>query len=318
MCGRLEQLSIAEIKAMPHIHETEELVVNWHITAACNFRCRYCFASWEGPRSEVWKNPNDTGCLLRSLHDFFDPANPHSPLHERLRWRSVRLSLAGGEPTLLGNRLADVAAQAKELGFRVSLITNGSRPAIITAAAPHLDVLGISMDTAAAATATLIGRTSSGGEGVSPEDAAALVPAVRSARPGIRIKLNTVVSSANVGEDLSELLQHLKPDRWKVMRMLPVLNGELAVDAAAFHSFVHRHRAFRSLMTVEDNRDMEATYVMVDPQGRFFQNGNGTQGYSYSRPILDAGAEAAFRNMAFRPEGFASRYPATPAVAGSR
>lgn len=25
----------------------DELVVNWHITEACNYNCRYCFAKWE-------------------------------------------------------------------------------------------------------------------------------------------------------------------------------------------------------------------------------------------------------------------------------
>lgn len=87
---------------------------------------------------------------------------------------------------------------------------------------------------------------------------------------------------------------------------------------AHIRSFVHRHRALRSLMTVEDNRDMEATYVMVDPYGRFFQNGNGMQGYSYSRPILEVGAPAAFAEMAFRSDGFASRYAATGVDGGGR
>ena len=28
----------------------EELTLNWHITEACNYRCRYCYAKWtDGP-----------------------------------------------------------------------------------------------------------------------------------------------------------------------------------------------------------------------------------------------------------------------------
>ncbi len=317
----LGSFHLPESKAVPaHIIEAEELVVNWHLTAACNFRCRYCFASWDGggPGCEVWRDATETGRLLASLRHLFDPANPTTSLRERLRWRAVRLSLAGGEPTLLGDRLPEIAAQARELGFRVSLITNGSRPAVVAKMAPHLDILGISMDTADAATARLIGRTSSGGDGVSPGDTEALLLATRATHPGLVVKLNTVVSSANVDEDLSGLVQRLRPDRWKVMRMLPVLTGELAVDAAAFRSFVHRHRAFSSMMTVEDNRDMETTYVMVDPHGRFFQNGDGMPGYSYSRSILEVGATAAFAEMAFRSDGFASRYAATGVDGGGR
>lgn len=317
----LGSFHLPESMAMPaHIPETEELVINWHLTAACNFRCRYCFASWDGgtPGGEVWKDPTGTEQLLASLHRLFDPANPLSPLRERLRWRSVRLSLAGGEPTLLGSRLSDVGAQAKKFGFCVSLITNGSRPDVVGDVAPYLDVLGISMDTADGTTAALIGRMSPAGDGVLSRDAEALLDRVRAAHPGLVIKLNTVVSSANVGEDLSDLVQHLRPHRWKVMRMLPVLSREMAVDAAAFRSFVHRHRAFRQLMTVEDNPDMEATYVMVDPHGRFFQNGNGTQGYSYSRPIQKVGASAAFAEIPFRSDGFASRYTVLEANGGRR
>ena len=26
---------------------TKELVVNWHITEACNYKCDYCFAKWD-------------------------------------------------------------------------------------------------------------------------------------------------------------------------------------------------------------------------------------------------------------------------------
>lgn len=29
-----------------------ELVINWHITEACNYRCRYCYAHWTVNRPE--------------------------------------------------------------------------------------------------------------------------------------------------------------------------------------------------------------------------------------------------------------------------
>ena len=25
----------------------EELVINWHVTEACNYRCRYCYSAWQ-------------------------------------------------------------------------------------------------------------------------------------------------------------------------------------------------------------------------------------------------------------------------------
>ena len=30
-----------------------ELVVNWHITEACNYKCSYCFAKWNRQKNEV-------------------------------------------------------------------------------------------------------------------------------------------------------------------------------------------------------------------------------------------------------------------------
>jgi radical S-adenosyl methionine domain-containing protein 2 len=36
------------------------------------------------------------------------------------------------------------------------------------------------------------------------------------------VKVNTVVSRANVGEDLAPVLAALRPDKWKVFQVLPV------------------------------------------------------------------------------------------------
>lgn len=298
-----------------HIPNTQELVINWHLSEACNFRCRYCFASWERghPNAELWRDEVATLNLLESLHVFFKPDNVSNPLRSGLAWNSVRLSLAGGEPTLLGSRLTDIAAQAKSLGLRVSLITNGSRPEVIAATTPYLDMIGISLDSANDETNAVIGRASPSGSKVSAADAMEIVERARAAHPGMVVKVNTVVSAANAGEDLSGLIARLRPDRWKVMRVLPVLTDELAVDAEAFRAFVDRHRCFRGLMTVEDNPDMERSYVMVDPDGRFFQNGTGNRGYRYSPPIPEVGVEAAFGAVGLRPGGFAARYPADQA-----
>lgn len=292
------------------IPETEELVINWHITEACNFRCRYCFASWEKAvgGKELWRSEDSFHRLLEALHGLFSLCSSDDPLRGGLRWRSLRLSLAGGEPTLLDGRLVDVVAYARTLGFNVSLITNGSRPDVIDGVARYIDMLGLSVDSLGELTNEAIGRACSKGSRVSADGAVAIVRRARSHRPGVSIKINTVVSAANAGEDLSELILRTHPDRWKVMRMLPTVTDALSVNADAFRSFVDRHRAFQSLMTVEDNTDMAKSYIMIDPYGRFFQNEPGLHGYRYSRPIPEVGAGAAFREVAFSPAGFASRY----------
>ena len=56
--------------------------------------------------------------------------------------------------------------------------------------------------------------------------------------------------------------------------------------------------------------DMRESYLMIDPHGRFFQNGSldAGQGYTYSRPILEVGADAAFAEMTFDHDRFSARY----------
>jgi radical S-adenosyl methionine domain-containing protein 2 len=39
---------------------------------------------------------------------------------------------------------------------------------------------------------------------------------------GFKLKLNTVVSEPNKDDDMTELIKRLRPDRWKVFKVLPV------------------------------------------------------------------------------------------------
>lgn len=40
---------------------------------------------------------------------------------------------------------------------------------------------------------------------------------------GLKVKLNTVVNAYNLNEDFSSILEEIKPDRWKVLQILPVI-----------------------------------------------------------------------------------------------
>lgn len=112
-----------------------------------------------------------------------------------------------------------------------------------------------------------------------------------------------------MAENLLPALALLQPDRWKVLRMLPVLTPELAVSDAEFANFVKRHVAANSCLSVEDNSDMLGSYVMIDPQGRFFQNGKSEPGsYFYSPAITPQNEQKAFASIPFSAERFASRY----------
>lgn len=290
------------------------LVLNWHLTEACNYRCQYCYAAWNEstcPR-ELIHDPERTTTLLNELYQFFRPGNCANPLARRMSWSSVRLNLAGGEPLLHVNKLPAIVSQARRLGFEVSMISNGSRlnRELLDRLATQLSWLGISIDSASPATSRAIGRVDRRGRLLDLENLATCLTNARQANPDLHLKLNTVVNQRNHGEDLSALVRRFAPDKWKVLRMLPVVNQNLAVSDEQFTAFVARHRTFANILCAEDNQDMRESYLMVDPHGRFFQNIPliAGQGYAYSSPILQVGAKAAFAEMVFDPDRFSARY----------
>jgi len=56
---------------------------------------------------------------------------------------------------------------------------------------------------------------------------------------------------------------------------------------------------------VEENEDMQGTYMMVDPAGRFFDNTKGY--YTYSKPILEVGVESALNEITYDFDRFIER-----------
>jgi radical S-adenosyl methionine domain-containing protein 2 len=249
--------------------------------------------------------------LLTELFRFFHPGNRSNPLRKQLSWKTLRLNLAGGEPSILGDRLLEIVHAARGVGFRVSIISNGSRltPLAIKQLAPHLTCLGISLDSAVPATNRKIGRVDGKGRLLDIKELVENLQLARQINPQLAVKLNTVVNRRNSREDLCQLADQIRPDRWKILRMLPVMDHSLAVSKEEFSAFVHRHRDFETIQCVEDNHDMYESYLMVDPFGRFFQNQPSlNQAYVYSKPVLSAGAERAFSELAFNTDSFQSRY----------
>lgn len=287
------------------------LVLNWHLTEACNYRCQYCYAAWTDStcQREFVHSPERTAALLSELYRFFRPGNLDNPLASRMSWDSVRLNLAGGEPSLHGHKLPAIVCQARALGFEVSMISNGSRLTrkLMDQLAPQLTWLGISLDSLSPATNRAIGRIDRRGHMLDLGEQATNLDRARQINPQLRLKLNTVVNQLNHAEDLSALIHRFVPQKWKVLRMLPVVNQHLTVSDKQFAAFIARHGTFDNILCAEDNQDMHESYLMVDPRGRFYQNSPliAGRGYAYSQPILNVGAEASFAEMAFGPSASA-------------
>jgi radical S-adenosyl methionine domain-containing protein 2 len=277
------------------------VVIKWHVTEACNFECGYCYAKWERRPNEtdIIRDEDATRALLEALYDRFQS-----------RLAPPRLNFAGGEPLLHPQRLLSAVRLARSIGFDVSLISNGSRlnSRLISDLVPELSMLGLSIDAVRPETLAAIGRQDRAGRIISVAGLARLMTQARRVNPTLDLKINTVVCAPNWMEDLTPMIREFAPQRWKVLRMLPVVSDELAVTVSQFRAFLDRHCSLADLMSIEDTDAMTSSYVMVDPSGRFFQNRVDARGYDYSLPILDVGARQAFAQIGWSPVKFQTRY----------
>ncbi|MBK8265018.1 MAG: radical SAM protein [Nannocystis sp.] len=258
------------------------IAVNFHLYKPCNYRCRFCFATYRDIDGHL--PLADAKALLRALREA----------------GAEKLNFAGGEPTL-HPQIGELVAEAKALGFVTTLITNGARLDLLLDHHAHqIDWVGISVDSGIEQIQAELGR----GRGAHVERSrrhAARVHAL-----GIGLKLNTVVTALNWQEDMHALLRELRPARWKVFQVLAIAgqnDGDvepLLIDRASFRAFVDRHQdlAAEGLGPVaEDNDAMTDSYAMIDPLGRFYGNHGGR--YVYSPPILEVGVAAALAHVDF-------------------
>ncbi|RYZ41558.1 MAG: radical SAM protein [Myxococcaceae bacterium] len=273
--------------------------VNFHLWEPCNMRCRFCFATFEDVRRDVLPK----GHL---------PKEAALRLVELLSRRFQKITFAGGEP-LLCPWLPDLAAAAKANGATTMLVTNGSRlnADVLARLRGVVDWVTVSIDSVSPRTHEALGRAVHG-KALEPQDYQALAERVHAA--GMRLKVNTVVTNLNAGEDQKAFMRSLRPERWKLLRVLSV-DGQntgkvesMRCTSQDFEAFVARHRILEEdgiVLVPEDNEDMRGSYAMVDPAGRFFDNADG--GHRYSEPILQTGLDGAWSQVHFSLERFIQR-----------
>lgn len=263
--------------------------INFHVWKFCNYKCRFCFATFEDVPGQV------------------KAATALGVIEAVARYGCDKLTFVGGEPTLCPF-LGELIERAAALGITTSLVSNGERlRPLIEHHAAALDWVGLSVDSCDEATSVRLGR----GKGDHIERSVALAALLRA--HGIRIKLNTVVTALNHHEDMSALVRRIGPKRWKIFQVLPIARQNdgieaLLVSAQQFRSYVERHvhLATDTLAVVaEDNAAMTGSYIMIDPMGRFFDNVDGR--LVYGEPILDVGVERAFASVRWERERMVAR-----------
>lgn len=274
--------------------------VNFHLWQPCNMRCGFCFARFldvkEGILPKGHLNREDCLKLVGLLAQAdFD-----------------KINFAGGEPTLCP-WLHELIRIAKDKGMTTSIVTNGTKITHewLDAVAGNLDWIALSMDTVNPAILDRTGRRTVSGP-LTEQDYLRIISLIK--QSGIRLKINTVVTADTWQEDLADFIIAVSPERWKILRVLPVAGQNddgferHAITQSQFQVYVNRNRRVSECgiaVVPEDNDMMRGSYVMVDPAGRFFDNVRGM--HTYSKPIIEVGVAAALKEVVGNPTLFIQR-----------
>jgi radical S-adenosyl methionine domain-containing protein 2 len=279
-----------------------ELTINWHVLEACNYSCYFCYAKYgQKPKfsSHYHSILREISTLKGRRLDFQSGS---------IDVGSVRINFAGGEP-LLAKELGPAIKLAAELGLRPSLITNGSllTDTFIKEYGPMVSVFGLSVDSFDVEINNKIGRKNNNGEQISFNQIKRIFSLLRAVSKETKIKLNTVVSQENVESDFTDQINCLRPDRWKVLRVIPIHGAEnRGISDNKFNGFLERHKHVECQIIPENNDHMHRSYLMLDPSGRFYQREESD--YVRSKGILEAGATSALKSVQFDAHTFLSRY----------
>jgi radical S-adenosyl methionine domain-containing protein 2 len=199
--------------------------INIHFTRKCNFECKFCFHTAK----------TSFTLPLADLQQILTLCRLHG---------AEKVNFAGGEPFLKPYRylLGELVKHCKEIGFHsVSIISNGStshswRPWFVDYG-KYLDILGISLDSADPLTNYSHGRWPRGlvfdaSKAVDSKTNRGLisirVAAKLASEFGVKFKVNTVVTKNNKDESVAHVINELKPMRWKVFQVLPIVGENIA------------------------------------------------------------------------------------------
>lgn len=253
----------------------EKYKINLHILEACNFRCRQCFSKFGTEKLlpvEDWKKIIDNCIAGADVTEF---------------------NIAGGEPMLYPG-LTELVKYIRSKGVKASLITNGSLmdEEWIKNYSGLYETIGFSVDSLDDETNRKIGRCDRSGKTMPSGRIVERCGLIRKYAPGCRIKINTVVSALNKDEAMSDFIDEIAADRWKILRMKPFQYGsfsnlDIQVSDEEFEEFVERNREKNREKDKEDGKeagvetarrevvvepDMKASYVLIDSNGCLLDN----------------------------------------------
>ncbi|XP_072221698.1 S-adenosylmethionine-dependent nucleotide dehydratase RSAD2 [Leuresthes tenuis] len=298
--GRTSDVSAGYSKPDQHedSSETTPTSVNYHFTRKCNYKCGFCFhtakTSFVLPLEEAQRG-------LRLLTEA----------------GMEKINFSGGEPFLhdRGEFLGNLVQYCKlDLQLSsVSIVSNGSmiKEKWFQKYGEYLDILAISCDSFNEETNQVIGRAQGRKSHVDN------LYKIRNwcQQYKVAFKINSVINTFNIDEDMTEEINQLNPVRWKVFQCL-LIDGENAGETALreaerfvishqqFQEFLDRHGSV-SCLVPESNEKMRNSYLILDEYMRFLDCREGRK--DPSRSILDVGVKEAICFSGFDEKMFLKR-----------
>jgi len=261
---------------------------SFHIVKPCNMSCKFCYATFEDMRLTKQLSKEDAFKILDKLKDA----------------GLEKITFAGGEP-LLYKYISEVIKYSKYIGLTTSIITNGSllTEQFLRDHTGTLDWIGVSIDSLNADAQKNIGRVAK-----QSVDYRALLCRIK--KLGYKLKINTVVNHYNKKENMNDFILEFNPERWKVFQALRVEGqnekqfDEIKVSDLEYYKFILRHKK-RDMMVDENNEAMTGSYLLIDPQGRLFENSKGK--HTYSSPLQNNTIEKCLSEIDLNREMFIKR-----------
>jgi radical S-adenosyl methionine domain-containing protein 2 len=280
--------------------KTKITTVNYHLWKACNMRCKFCYATFQDINDYKLPKGHLNGEQSKQLINLLFKAG------------FQKINFAGGEPTLCP-WLPELVIYAKEIGFKTSIVTNGSMifkdESYIKRFEGKLDIVGLSIDSINDATNLKSGRATAGKMVLTSTDYKEISKRVKS--ENIYLKINTVVSSANSSERMTGFINEISPDRWKILQMLEVkgqndeYGKEYSIPSATFEQYITSNKAELCAdikVIVESTDIITGSYIMINPEGCFFDDTKGM--HTYSSNILEVGVSNALCEVNSHDEKF--------------
>lgn len=234
---------------------------NWHLTTRCNYACKFCFIQNLDSEIRDLKTAEEVLVKLRGIG-------------------IEKINFVGGEP-LMHPLLFDITKISKEMGFVVSLVSNGYylNRGSISKLSPYVDWIGLSVDSSYEGVEFALGR----GNGNHINHIIEISDIIHDA--GLKLKINTTVTRLNYAEDMRSLLKKLKPERWKILQILHIKGqndsyfGELSITDKEFDYFQSLNQNITLVaegkQVFEKNNEMIDSYFMLSPGGNVMSNRNG-------------------------------------------